>query len=118
MQPIACEMDNDRIFTVNQVAENKMDWSVFNKVVETKEYYFLIYSVNKNAFQIIPKRAFESIQQEQEARILFEQKLGKIENIQIGLRGWKLSFLTFVVLALFSGGCLVLALLLEYISNY
>ncbi|HRQ22011.1 MAG TPA: YcxB family protein [Anaerolineales bacterium] len=116
LQTVVYEMDNEQILSVSQLAESKLNWNIFNKVFEADEYYFLIYVVNKSMYQFIPKRAFESPEQEKYARILFERKLGRIENIQKGLRGWKLSLLTFLGIVIFSGGCLILVLLLESFS--
>jgi hypothetical protein len=88
-------LDDENIYVATQLTESKLNWSVFNKVVETDLYYLFIYAVNKNMFQFLPKRAFASQTQEESVRLLIEQKLGKIEDIHKGVKGWKLSLLIF-----------------------
>jgi hypothetical protein len=94
--PVTFELDDEKIYITTQLAENKLDWNVFNKVVETDLYYLFIYTVNKNMIQFLPKRSFVSQTQQEDVRLLVEKKLGKIENIQKGIRGWKLSLLVFI----------------------
>ncbi len=56
--PVLYELRDEHIEIKNKFSEHKMDWGSFQKIIETEEYLLLIYTVNKNAFQIIPKRAF------------------------------------------------------------
>jgi hypothetical protein len=52
------------------------DWGTFKKVEETKDYYMLVFSVNKNMLQIFPKRAFTSPEQEAAFRDLLKRHVG------------------------------------------
>ncbi len=70
------ELGEDQIVIKNKFSETKMDWGSFQKVVETGDYYLLIYATSKNMFQFIPKRAFESQEQETNFRELLKRKLG------------------------------------------
>jgi hypothetical protein len=47
--------------------ENKNEWNSFSRVIETKNSYLLVDAKNKRAFQVLPRRAFTS--PEQEARV-------------------------------------------------
>jgi hypothetical protein len=98
LQTVTYEFDDEKIHVLNQVAESKLDWSFYNKTFDADQYYIFVYATNKNMFQFLPKRAFESPAQEGDFRSLIEQKLGKIDNIQKGLRGWKLSLLAAVLM--------------------
>lgn len=95
--PAKYELDDEKVYVVNQIAEVKYDWSVFNKAYEDQRYIFITYSTNKNMFQFIPKRAFTSIDQEKMARELIIRHLGGIEDNQKGLTGWKLAGLAAVL---------------------
>lgn len=62
----------DRIAVSSAHGESTMDWGTFQRVVETPDAYLLIFSVNKNMFQIVPKRALTP-----EQRPVFEQLLAQ-----------------------------------------
>lgn len=77
--PITWEFAENQVIVKNEFAETKRDWRVFQKVIETKEYYLLVDAVNKNFFQFVPKRAFKS----QDEEILFVELLKqKIDAFQ------------------------------------
>ena len=63
----------ERVAVSNTFAEGTMDWGTFRRVVETPDAYLLVYTINKNMFQIIPKRAFASPDQ----AAAFEQLLAR-----------------------------------------
>lgn len=54
-------------------SESKIEWSFYNKVWETKQFYFLRYG--DNAFSLIPKRAFTDAKQEAIFRELLRRKI-------------------------------------------
>lgn len=97
LAPITYEFDEEKININSKVVESKIDWSAYNKVLETNDYYLLVYAANKNMIQFLPKRAIESQVQEDDMRLLMEQKLGKIVHVQKGISGWKLSLITSVI---------------------
>ncbi len=70
------ELGEDQVSIKNKFSETKTDWGSFQKMVRTDDYYLLIYATNKRMFQIIPKRAFESQEQETAFREFVKQKLG------------------------------------------
>jgi hypothetical protein len=69
------QVNDEHILVKNKFAETKFDWGTFHKVLETKRYYLFIYSVNKRMFQIVPKRAFESSEQETAFRDLLKRNI-------------------------------------------
>lgn len=73
-------LGGDAIQIITQYAESKIDWGTFQKAIMTKHHYLLVYTVNKQAFQIIPRRAFESAEQEAAFREIVERHLGKIKG--------------------------------------
>lgn len=95
--PAKYELGDERVLVVNQIAEAKYDWSMFSSAFEDRRYYFITYSTNKNMFQFIPKRAFASMEQEKATRDLIIRHLGKIEDTNSGLMGWKLTGLAAVL---------------------
>ena len=95
--PATYEIDDEKLIIANSEAESKYMWSVFSKAFENREYFFITYSVNKNAFQFIPKPAFVSAEQEKLTRDLIIRHLGEITDTQKGLTGWKLTVLTAIL---------------------
>jgi hypothetical protein len=74
-------LDDDQIITKTKVSEIKLNWSVFTKVLEFGPYYLLLHSGNVRVLSFIPKRSFESPEQEIEFRKLVERKIGKINDV-------------------------------------
>lgn len=68
-------VDDQTIVIKNAHSESKMDWGTFQRVIQLKDYYLLGYSTNKAMAQILPRRAFESSEQETAFRKLLEQKI-------------------------------------------
>ena len=58
--PVQYEVSEEQIIIKNQFSETKTDWGTFQRFVESKDVFLLIYTVNKNMFQLVPKRAFAS----------------------------------------------------------
>jgi hypothetical protein len=54
------QVDDHRILIKNRFAETVCDWGAFGKALETEQAYLLVDAVNKQAFQVVPKRAFDS----------------------------------------------------------
>ena len=76
MSETTWELGEDQVLIKNKFSETKMDWGSFQKVVETGDYYLLVYTANKRMFQFIPKRAFESQEHAAAFREVLRQKLG------------------------------------------
>jgi hypothetical protein len=64
------------IYISNEFSETKMDWGSYQSYYEMKEYYLLVFSVNKRFYTIVAKRAFESATQEKVFKKLIESKIG------------------------------------------
>jgi len=72
-------LDDDHIRIDASLSKSETAWNVFSKVMETKEDYLLVYAMNKRVFQFIPKRAFETPQQEADFRRYVEKGIGPIK---------------------------------------
>jgi hypothetical protein len=98
--PASYEIDEEKVVIANAVADVRYSWNAFSHAFENNAYFFLTSSSSKNMFHFIPKRAFLTLEDEVFFRSLLFRKIGKVENIQSGLRGWKLLLLTAVLFAL------------------
>ncbi len=103
------------MIVISQMAEAKYDWKLFTKAFEDGQYYMITYSTNKNMFQFIPKRAFNSLEQEAKTRELIVRQLGKIEDTGEGLTRWGLAALTAVLTLVFILCVIGLAVLIALI---
>lgn len=65
----------DSVIVMDAHSELKQDWTVYNEALATKNYYILILSMNKNAGRFLPRRAFESPEQDAALRDLLDRKL-------------------------------------------
>lgn len=57
---------------------SKLDWNYYKKVWESKQFYYLFYG--KKLFTIIPKRSFNTFNQETEFREVVTRKISKIKK--------------------------------------
>ncbi len=76
------ELDENRVWIKNKFIETNFDWGSLGQTYETGEHYLISYTVNKNMFQILPKRAFLTAEQQNEFRQLLEQKTRSITRIR------------------------------------
>jgi hypothetical protein len=74
LSPVTYEVDDQQLIIRNQFSETKNDWGTYRKTIETEEHFLLIYAVNPRCFQIIPKRAFASIEDQQTFRKMLNVK--------------------------------------------
>ncbi len=74
-------VDNDEVCVGNKYADIDCAWNTFGQTYETNEYFLLVYSSNKNMFQLIPKRAFKSAEQMEAFRELLQNKTHSIKKI-------------------------------------
>jgi len=54
-----------------------LEWGNLNKLVTSKDYYLLLSKTNKNAFRFLPRRAFNSPQEEEQFLELVEHNISK-----------------------------------------
>jgi len=71
------ELNDDQITIKNKFAEVSFEWSAFNVVKETSEQYVFI----AGTFVFLPKRAFESKEQESEFRDLVKRHIKTVQLI-------------------------------------
>jgi len=69
------ELNDDQITIKNNYAEVSLEWSTFNVVKETSEQYVFI----SGTFIFLPKRAFESSEQESAFRDLVKRHIKKAQ---------------------------------------
>ena len=69
------EANNEQLKYHNGFSESRVYWRSFHKVLETEEHFLLIYTADKNRFQIIPKRAFTSAEDEEAFRELLDVQI-------------------------------------------
>jgi hypothetical protein len=100
--PVHYEVSDEQIVFRNQFAETRLDWGSFQKVVESQGHFLLLYTVNKNAFQIIPKRAFGSPEDEQAFRDLLKAKIPDHQESRFNLK----NPLVILGIVLITGFCL------------
>jgi uncharacterized membrane protein YhaH (DUF805 family) len=109
------EFNDEQILCKTKFIETKLDWGSFQKVVESSDYFLLVYSTNKNLFQYIPKRAFATTEKEQEFRNYLNIKIPTNQKTQIDI---KLPIATLVILIVI-GFCLLIFMLatISYLQN-
>jgi YcxB-like protein len=66
---------DENIIVKDSYSELKQDWSNYQKVIDSKEYYILVLTLSKRAGRFVPRRAFESPDQEAAFRDLLKRKL-------------------------------------------
>jgi hypothetical protein len=84
------------------VSETRYNWEILKSAFESKDLYFLTYAADQNSFQFIPKRVFQSQEQENDFRDLIIHHLSNIQVIDRGIKGWKLSVLVGIVSLIFN----------------
>lgn len=78
--------NDDEILFKNELGETRLNWKNFHKTIETEDAFWLTYEKNKNAFQIVPKRAFAS---EDEIRAFKDHLRSKILNYELRIKAIK-----------------------------
>ncbi len=69
------QFSDEGIFAKDGDSELKQDWKYYQGVLATKGHYILRSAVNKNIGRFVPRRAFESPEQETAFRDLLKSKL-------------------------------------------
>lgn len=70
-------VSEQQIIIKNEFSESKLDWETFQRVIESRAYYLLFYQGKKLLFQMLPKRAFFSVDQELTFQKLLQKKVPK-----------------------------------------
>jgi hypothetical protein len=90
---------HDRIVLHPGQAQSSLSWDVFQGFIETRQAFLLIHSGNKQAFQIIPKRAFGSAAQEQQFRRLLKDRFEKDRKPFVTSKEFVFYFFLFLISA-------------------
>lgn len=69
------EFTDECISVSDSKAEVKEPWDVYQRGIETRHAYILVYAANTRAGRSIPRRAFETPEQETAFRGLLARKL-------------------------------------------
>jgi len=95
--PVNYEINDEQILIKNKFIESKLDWDSFQRAIESKDHFLLVLAVNKNMFEIIPKRAFASSDDEQTFKKLLIAKNLKVENSPLDIKKNPLIVVTLIV---------------------
>lgn len=79
VEPIVAEFKDDGIDTSSAVGESRLEWSIFESVLEADDYFLPM--ITKRSFSIVPKRAFASPADEETFRELLAEKVGGVRRI-------------------------------------
>ncbi len=58
----------------NKHSQTKLTWSQFQRVIVTRSYYLFVYAANRNTIQFLPRRVFDSPEQEAAFRKLVQKR--------------------------------------------
>jgi hypothetical protein len=72
---VTYEFSDDHFLAKDSTGELKQQWSVYHSVIVTEDFYILIFTLNKIGGRFVPRRAFESPEQEAAFRELLARKL-------------------------------------------
>ena len=93
---------NDKITVNSGAGERKIKWELYQDFIDTQGFFLLIHSENKQSFQIIPKRAFESLEHEENFRQLLKSIFEKNRKSFVK-QHWGL--ILFILMMLIVNGC-------------
>lgn len=57
-ESLTCEAITVGIQVKGRTIDTTLDWRLFNRVIETQNYFLLVFHDSKKLFQMVPKRAF------------------------------------------------------------
>lgn len=75
-------VSDTQIIVKNEHGETKMAWEDYQRVIESRAYYLFFYQSNKKLFQILPKRAFVTVEQELSFQKMVFHKIKKYRVLQ------------------------------------
>jgi hypothetical protein len=77
---ILFEIGDDGVLIKDDYVETKYDWRLFQRVLITEDFYFLVYANNRDMYHFIPRRAFATEEQEHAFRVILETRLPKVQK--------------------------------------
>jgi hypothetical protein len=104
LSPVAWELDQNNLKFKTAFAESQMDWGTFGKVIESRQYFLLIYSFNKRMFTFLPKRAFTLPEQEGAFRALLKGYIREYRDATTGVPSWLPALIVGLLYLLALGG--------------
>lgn len=76
MSELRCEASAAGLHVASANADTTLNWELFGEVIETKNYFLLVFHDRRKLFQMIPKRAFASANDENHFRQLVKREIG------------------------------------------
>jgi hypothetical protein len=73
--PTTCQLDDETFVTRNVLGESRMEWAAFQRFVETKSHYLLVFAPDRRAFVVVPRRAFASAEEEKAFQGIVKRQL-------------------------------------------
>jgi hypothetical protein len=111
---VTWQVDEEKIIVNNKFSEAKVDWGTFGEVLETSDHFMLVYAVQHNMFQIVPKRAFPTKAMLEEFRELMAVKGLRVRHIRdVNLPDLSSRAVVFIVF-----GVLVFTVLVTIVINF
>ncbi len=66
---------NDRIELRNRFEKIDLEWETFDRLIDTRQYFLLVYAGNKRQFAFLPKHAFSSADDRERFRRMANENL-------------------------------------------
>jgi hypothetical protein len=74
---LKCEASTAGLRVAGASADTVLNWKLFSEMIETKSYLLLIFQQRRKLFQMIPKRAFASTDDEARFREIARREIGE-----------------------------------------
>lgn len=66
---------NDRIELRNRFEKTDLAWELFDRLIDTRQYFLLVYAGNKRQFTFLPKHAFSTEQERERFKLMAQEKM-------------------------------------------
>lgn len=75
-------VSEEQIIVKNDHSDSKTTWDSFQKVIESRAFYLFFFQGKRNQFQMLPKRAFMTVEQELAFQKMVSKKVEKYRVLQ------------------------------------
>jgi YcxB-like protein len=75
-------VSEEQIIIKNEYSESKLTWDAYQRVIESRAFYLLFAQGQKGLFQMLPKRAFFTVDQELAFQKMVSNKVKKYRVLQ------------------------------------
>jgi len=66
---------NDRIELRNRFEKTDLTWEMFDRLIDTRQYFLLVYADNKRQFTFLPKHAFSTAQERERFKVMARERI-------------------------------------------